>query len=149
NSTSWPSLYQLHLLSETAFALGLDISNVKSINLDYMDVENVVGMFNGGPVVGDGGSHPWAGAFDRETGTMYLFAESFAPASNLNIPLATDSTGMGMIDSVSVDYTAMENLIHSFGHETAHSLGLDTKSVWHVQGERMGMDAVERFRGMY
>ena len=130
--------------------LGLDLSKIKEINLNYMDVNNVVGMTSDGvPIIADGGTtSPWGGAFHQKSGTMYLFAEAFEPALNLNIPLTTDSTGYGVLDSVTRNYTAMENLVHTFGHETAHSLGYDTKGIRHIDGERMGMDAVDRFRGM-
>ena len=42
----------------------------------------------------------------------------------------------------------MENLIHTIGPEVGHSLGLDVGNVLHIDSERMGMDAVDRFRGM-
>lgn len=77
-----------------------------------------------------------------------FFGDGFEGGVNLQFPTRIGSDGISVLDSVSRTYTPMENLIHTFGHEVGHSLGLDIGTQWHVEGDRMGMDAVDKFRAL-
>lgn len=79
---------------------------------------------------------------------MYLFGEGFKGATNLQIPTRIGNNRLSVLDSVSRTYTPMENLVHTIGHEVGHSLGLDVGTDLHIDSERMGMNAVDRFPGM-
>ena len=136
-------------IQENAERLGLDFSNVRKINLDYSNEYNVVGIDRYGvPIKCSSDCFPWGGAFNTKTGTLYIFGEGFKGVSNLQIPTRIGSDGLSVLESVSRTYTPMENLVHTIGHEVGHSLGYDVGTVWHIDGERMGMDAVDRFRGV-
>ena len=136
-------------IQENADKLGLDFSKVEEINLDYSNRYNIVGIDPYGvPIKCSSDCFPWAGTFHAKTGTLYVFAEGFEGVSNIQIPTRVGSDGYSVLDSVSRAYTPMEYLIHTIGHEVGHSLGLDVGTNLHIDAERMGMDAVDRFRSM-
>ena len=136
-------------IQENADKLDLDFSKVNDINLDYSNEYNIVGLDRYGvPIQCSSDCFPWAGAFHAKTGTLYVFGQGFEGAPYLHIPTRIGSDGLTVLDSVMRTYTPMENLIHTIGHEVGHSLGLDVGTDLHIDSDRMGMNAVDRFRGM-
>ncbi len=136
-------------IQENADMLGLDFSKVNEINLDYSNEYNITGIDRYGvPIKCSSDCFPWAGVFHTNTGTLYVFGEGFEGAPHMTIHTKVGSDGYTVLDSVSRSYTPMEYLIHTIGHEVSHSLGFDLETALHIDGERMGLEAVDRFRSM-
>lgn len=138
-------------VQENAGKLGLDFSNVDSINLDYMN-DHVLKVLAGGvPVVCDGPCSSSEVLGDFNNGEIRLFAGAFIGGSSVIYRGIQTSQGfVSGANGLTVNYTSMEQLVHTFGHELAHSHGVDAggRSLIHPNAERAGLAAVERFRGL-
>ena len=131
--------------------LGLDFSNVDNINLGYMNDRVLKVLAGGAPVVCDGpcGSSEILGDFNN--GELRLFAGAFVGGSSVIYRGIQTSQGfVSGANGLTVNYTSMEQLVHTFGHELAHSRGIDVggRSLIHPNAERAGLAAVGRFRGL-
>ena len=141
-------------IQENADKLGLDFSNVDSLNLDYVDQHVSTVLADGTRIVCDGpcSSNEIYADFNTKTGELRLFAGAFrGGGKNLITRLQFNSSGQEAGRTyVPVTYTDVEQLVHTLGHELAHSHGIDVggRSLIHPNAERAGLGAVKRFRGL-
>ena len=138
-------------IRSNADQLGLDFSEIENINLEFAD-QYVQGWDGyGSPITCEKNScsQDIAGAY--KDGTMSLYRGAFEGGRGRIYRGIQESQEFIMgADELSVNYTDMERLVHSVGHELGHSHGLDIggKSLIHPNAERAGLDAVRRYRGL-
>ena len=141
-------------IRENADRLRLDFSNVDNINLGNVD-DHVVRVLSDGTVITC--EPPCAGSeiyadFNMKTRELRLFAGAFIGGEK-DLITSLQFDGYGNVAGhtrIPITYTDTEQLVHTFGHELAHSHGIDvgSRSLIHPNAERSGYEAVKRFRGL-
>ena len=144
---------QVAWIQENADRFGLDFSNVDNINLGNIDDHVARVLSDGSLVTCDGpcSSNEIYADFNTKTRELRLFAGAFRGGGrNLITSLQFDGYGEIGRTYTYVTYTDVEQLVHTFGHELAHSHGIDVggRSLIHPNAERTGLEAVKRFRGL-
>ena len=140
-------------IQENAERLGLDFSKVDSINTDYFDEHVSKLLADGTRIVCDGpcSSNEIGADFNTKTRELRLFAGAFeGGAASIYRDIQISLGQIRGANELTVNYTSMERLVHTFGHELAHSRGIDIggMSRIHPNAERAGLEAVRNFRGL-
>ena len=127
-------------------ALGIDVAQGTTITATGQHI----GLSKFGYVVCEnsacGGYAPVFG--DYLNGKIRLFNHAFE-ARHRTLTLNGDAG----IKFLNVNVSRVENAVLNYGHEAAHSVGIDSYGgvarSYHLNAELRGYEALQRFRGMY
>ena len=152
---------QVAWVRANADSLGIDLSNISEIDLSMSDVYVRDRMADGGWITCENATcggvldSPISGNFDLGTGTISLFKPAFMGGNQvITLPNSSFTNVFGEPGQIYryLNYSRIESVIQTIGHEVSHSHGIDLipgNQRTHLYSEKAGYDAVQRFRSKY